>query len=109
MPDRQRRLSSALRHGMAHHRYGRCFRRRRGRRQVTRIIRTANVMGSRPCVDAACRPPGNVRDHDKELPSWTRGQNGLTAALLASRNFTSSEQSLEAKYGWANVVSTAND
>ncbi len=36
-------------------------------------------------------------------------QNGLTAALLASRNFTSSEQSLEAKYGWANVVSTAHD
>lgn len=36
-------------------------------------------------------------------------QNGLTAALLASRNFTSSEQSLEAKYGWVNVVSTGHD
>jgi len=36
-------------------------------------------------------------------------ENGLTAALLASRNFTSSEQSLEAKYGWVNVVSTAHD
>src|SRR5436190_19833530 len=36
-------------------------------------------------------------------------QNGLTAALLASKNFTSSEQSLEAKYGWANVISTAHD
>jgi 2-methylcitrate dehydratase PrpD len=33
-------------------------------------------------------------------------QNGLTSALLASKNFTSSEQGLEAKYGWANVVST---
>src|SRR5437762_8715551 len=36
-------------------------------------------------------------------------QNGLTAALLASKNFTSSEQSLEAKYGWLNVVSTAHN
>jgi 2-methylcitrate dehydratase PrpD len=36
-------------------------------------------------------------------------QNGLTAALLASKNFTSSEQSLEAKYGWVNAVSTAHD
>jgi 2-methylcitrate dehydratase PrpD len=32
--------------------------------------------------------------------------NGLTAALLAARNFTSSEQGIEAKYGWANVLST---
>src|SRR5437867_1647637 len=35
--------------------------------------------------------------------------NGLTVALLASRNFTSSDHSLEAKYGWANVLSTARD
>jgi 2-methylcitrate dehydratase PrpD len=32
--------------------------------------------------------------------------NGLTAAFLASRNFTSSDQGLEAKSGWANVLST---
>jgi len=36
-------------------------------------------------------------------------QNGLTAAMLASRNFTSSEQALEAKAGWANVLSTSRD
>jgi 2-methylcitrate dehydratase PrpD len=36
-------------------------------------------------------------------------QNGLTAAMLASRNFTSSEQAIEAKSGWANVLSTARD
>jgi 2-methylcitrate dehydratase PrpD len=36
-------------------------------------------------------------------------QNGLTAAVLASKNFTSSEQSLEAKYGWVNALSTAHD
>ncbi len=34
-------------------------------------------------------------------------QNGLTAALLASRNFTSSDQGIEAKRGWANTLSTA--
>ena len=36
-------------------------------------------------------------------------QNGLTAAMLASRNFTSSEQGIEAKSGWANVLSTSRD
>jgi 2-methylcitrate dehydratase PrpD len=36
-------------------------------------------------------------------------QNGLTAAMLASRGFTSSEQPLEAKSGWMNVLSTARD
>src|SRR5262249_33876082 len=33
-------------------------------------------------------------------------QNGLTAALLASKGFTSSEQPLEAKRGWFDVMST---
>jgi 2-methylcitrate dehydratase PrpD len=32
-------------------------------------------------------------------------QNGLTAAFLASRNFTSSDHGIEAKSGWANVLS----
>jgi len=36
-------------------------------------------------------------------------QNGLVAALLASRGFTSSEQAIEAKRGWANVLSTKFD
>jgi 2-methylcitrate dehydratase PrpD len=34
-------------------------------------------------------------------------QNGLTAAFLASKNFTSSNQGIEAPRGWANVLSTA--
>lgn len=34
-------------------------------------------------------------------------QNGFTAALLASKNFTSSEHGIEARTGWANVLSTA--
>lgn len=33
-------------------------------------------------------------------------QNGLTAALLASKSFTSSVHGIEAKTGWANVLST---
>lgn len=36
-------------------------------------------------------------------------QNGLTAALLASRNYTSSTQAIEAPRGWANVLSTARN
>ncbi len=36
-------------------------------------------------------------------------QNGLTAALLASKNFTSTEVGLEGKSGWANVLSTTRD
>ena len=36
-------------------------------------------------------------------------QNGLTAALLAARNFTSSNQPLEAKRGWASVLSTSRN
>src|SRR5213593_2217855 len=36
-------------------------------------------------------------------------QNGLTSALMAARNFTSSTQSIEAKYGWGNVLSTQRD
>ena len=36
-------------------------------------------------------------------------QNGLTAALLASRNFTSTDTGIEGKSGWANVLSTARD
>ncbi|WP_233835295.1 MmgE/PrpD family protein [Paraburkholderia sp. ZP32-5] len=33
-------------------------------------------------------------------------QNGLLSALLAARGYTSSEQAIEAKRGWANVTST---
>ena len=36
-------------------------------------------------------------------------QNGLTAALLASRGFTSTELALEGKNGWTNVLSTSRD
>src|SRR6266436_4601972 len=61
---------------------------------------------------AATQPVGLQEMFGSMTKSFHPGraaQNGLTAALLASKNFTSSEQSLEAKYGWANVVSTAHD
>jgi 2-methylcitrate dehydratase PrpD len=36
-------------------------------------------------------------------------QNGLTAALLAARNFTSADTGIEGKSGWATVLSTTRD
>jgi 2-methylcitrate dehydratase PrpD len=36
-------------------------------------------------------------------------QNGLTAALLAKENFTSTEVALEGRTAWAHVLSTASD
>jgi 2-methylcitrate dehydratase PrpD len=36
-------------------------------------------------------------------------QNGLTAAFLAAKNYTSSNQALEAKAGWMNALSTKRD
>ncbi len=36
-------------------------------------------------------------------------QNGVTAALLASKNFTSSDRSLEATRGFANTMSAEHD
>jgi 2-methylcitrate dehydratase PrpD len=36
-------------------------------------------------------------------------QNGLTAAFLASKNFNSSEQGLEGRFGWANTLSAKRD
>src|SRR5215813_13224095 len=61
---------------------------------------------------AATQPVGLQEMFGTMTKSFHPGRaahNGLTAALLASRNFTSSEKALEAKYGWANVLSTARD
>jgi 2-methylcitrate dehydratase PrpD len=61
---------------------------------------------------AATQPVGLQEMFGSMTKSFHPGraaQNGLTAAMLASKNFTSSEQALEAKYGWVNVVSTAHN
>lgn len=45
----------------------------------------------------------------KSLHPGRAAQNGLLAALLASRGFTSTDVGLEGKSGWANVLSTKQD
>jgi aconitate decarboxylase len=47
--------------------------------------------------------------HTKSFHPGRAAQNGLLAALFASNGYTSSLQALEAKRGWANVVSTTNN
>jgi 2-methylcitrate dehydratase PrpD len=47
--------------------------------------------------------------HCKSLHPGKAAQNGLASALLAEKNFTSSNQVLEAKRGFANVMSTKQD
>ena len=61
---------------------------------------------------AAARPVGLREMFGSMTKSFHPGraaQNGLTAALLASRNFTSSDVGIEGKNGWANVLSTTRD
>src|SRR5918996_2305421 len=45
----------------------------------------------------------------KSFHPGSAAQNGLTAALLASKGFTSSERAIEAPRGWAHVLSTKFD
>jgi aconitate decarboxylase len=47
--------------------------------------------------------------HTKSFHPGRAAQNGLMAAVLAQRGYTSSEQTLEAKRGWANVVGATKD
>jgi 2-methylcitrate dehydratase PrpD len=58
---------------------------------------------------AAVQPVGLQEMFGSMTKSFHPGraaQNGLTAALLASKGFTSSEHGLEARSGWMNAVST---
>jgi 2-methylcitrate dehydratase PrpD len=59
---------------------------------------------------AAAQPVGLQEMFGSMTKSFHPGraaQNGLTAALLAQAGYTASEQGLEAKRGWLNVLSTA--
>src|SRR5262245_17852815 len=61
---------------------------------------------------AATQPPGLREMFDSMTKSFHPGraaENGLTAALLASRGFTSTDVGLEGKSGWANVLSTSRN
>jgi 2-methylcitrate dehydratase PrpD len=61
---------------------------------------------------AATQPVGLQEMFGSMTKSFHPGQasqNGLTAALLASKGFTASEQPLEAQRGWLHVMSTKAD
>jgi 2-methylcitrate dehydratase PrpD len=47
--------------------------------------------------------------HTKSFHPGRAAQNGLMAAVLAQGGYTSSEQALEAKRGWANVVGVTKE
>lgn len=61
---------------------------------------------------AAAQPVGLQEMFGSMTKSFHPGraaQNGLTAALLAHKGFTASEEGLEAKRGWLHVLSSACD
>jgi 2-methylcitrate dehydratase PrpD len=61
---------------------------------------------------AAAQPVGLREGFGTMTKSFHPGraaQNGLTAAFLASKNFTSSEQALEGRFGWANTLSSKHN
>jgi 2-methylcitrate dehydratase PrpD len=61
---------------------------------------------------AASQPVGLRESFGSMNKSFNPGRaasNGIFAAMLASKNFTSSDHMIEAKRGWANTVSTKQD
>ncbi len=61
---------------------------------------------------AASQPVGLREQFGSMTKSFHPGraaQNGFTAALMAAKGYTASEQALEAKRGWLNVLSTRHD
>jgi 2-methylcitrate dehydratase PrpD len=61
---------------------------------------------------AASQPVGLRESFGSMNKSFNPGRaasNGIFAALLASKNYTSSDQMIEAKRGWANTISTKQD
>lgn len=61
---------------------------------------------------AASQPVGLRESFGSMNKSFNPGRsasNGLLAALLAARDFTSSDGMIEAKRGWANTISTKQD
>jgi len=61
---------------------------------------------------AASQPVGLRESFGSMNKSFNPGRaasNGIFAAMLASKNFTSSNSMIEAKRGWANTISTKQD
>ena len=61
----------------------------------------------------AATPPVGIREMfgamTKSFHPGRAAQNGLLAALLAEKGYTSSTQGIEAKRGWANILSTSQN
>ena len=72
VPHRQRRLSRALRHRLAHHRNRGRIRLRGGRRQTAGTVRAADGVGAGPRRHAAGGTARDVRHHDQELSPGPR-------------------------------------
>ncbi len=70
-----------------------------------------NEQQTRWAIGLAATQPVGLREMfgsmTKSFHPGRAAQNGMTAALLAARNFTSSDHGIEAKRGWANVLSTS--
>ena len=64
-------------------------------------------------IGLAATQPVGIREMfgsmTKSFHPGRAAQNGMLAALLAEKGFTSSLQGIEAKRGWANLVSTEHD
>jgi 2-methylcitrate dehydratase PrpD len=61
---------------------------------------------------AASQPVGlreSFGSMNKSFNPGRAGSSGIFAAMLASKNFTSSDSMIEAKRGWANTISTKQD
>jgi 2-methylcitrate dehydratase PrpD len=61
---------------------------------------------------AASQPVGlreSFGSMNKRFNSGRAASNGIFAALLAAKNYTSSDGMIEAKRGWANTISTKQD
>jgi hypothetical protein len=68
--------------------------------------RAADAPRPRPRLDTARGSSGNVRHHDE---GFHPGRAERADVRSCSRDFTSSTQSLEAKYSWANILNTTRD
>jgi 2-methylcitrate dehydratase PrpD len=61
---------------------------------------------------AASQPVGFRESFGSMTKSFNAGRaafNGMTAALLAAKNYTSSDEMIEAKRGWVNTISDRRD
>jgi 2-methylcitrate dehydratase PrpD len=61
---------------------------------------------------AASQPVGFRESFGSMTKSFNAGRaatNGMTAAILAAKNYTSSNEMIEAKRGWANTISDKRD